>query len=96
MIVTSASSLTNECLGELQLTNRHETCIDLGAGKSCTFKPTLLDRTSLQLTMALQCKNSQGSVNGFSVVQVVTKAGEPFAVAVGGVNLTLTPILAAQ
>jgi hypothetical protein len=29
-----------------------------------------------------------------SVVQVVTKAGKPFEVAVGNMNLTLTPLLA--
>jgi len=95
-IATSSQSLTNECLGELQLTNRQEICINLGAGKSCTIKPTLLDHASLRLTMALESKNSKGGVKGLSIVQVVTKSGEQFDVAVGGMTLTLTPILAAE
>jgi hypothetical protein len=95
-IVTSSESLNKECLGELQLTNRQETCINLGAGKSCTFKPTSLGHASLQLTMSLECKNAHGGVKGLSIVQVVTKSGEPCDVAVGGVTLNLTPILAAE
>ena len=95
-IASSSQSLTNECLGELQLTNRQETCINLGAGKSCTFKPTLLDHANLHITMSLECKNAHGGIKGLSIVQVVAKSGEPFDVAVGGVTLTLTPILAAE
>ena len=95
-IATSAEALTNKNLGELTLTNHYETCVNLGAGKSCTFKPALLDRTSLRLTMSLESKNVHGGVNRFSVVQVVTKSGEPFEVSVGDMNLTLTPILAAE
>ena len=95
-IVTSADPLTNQNLGELFLTNHYETRINLGAGKSCTFKPSVLDRSSLQLTMSLESKNVHGVVKGLSVVQVVTKSGEPFQVAVGDMKLTLTPTLAAE
>src|SRR5277367_7042791 len=75
-IATSSESYTNQNLGELELTNHYETCVDLGAGKSCTIKPNLLDRSNLQLTMALECKGTNGMVKGLSVVQVVTKAGK--------------------
>jgi hypothetical protein len=92
-IVASAQSLTNRDLGELSLTNHYETCLDLGAGKSCTFKPTLLDHSNLQLTMTVETKNVAGQTKGLSVVQFVTKSGKPFEVAVGDMNLTLTPKL---
>ena len=96
IIATSSESLTNKNLGELQLTNHYETCVNLGAGKSCTIKPTLLDHASMRLTMALESKNSKGGIKGISVVQIVTKSGEPFEIAVGDMNLTLTPVLAAE
>ncbi|HMD52924.1 MAG TPA: hypothetical protein VKJ65_00030 [Phycisphaerae bacterium] len=92
-VVTSPESLTNANLGELQLTNHYETCVNLGAGKSCTIKPTVLDRSNLQLTMALESKNANGGIKDLSVVQVVTKTGKPFEIAVGDMNLTLTPKL---
>jgi hypothetical protein len=92
-IATSSESFTNKNLGELELTNHYETCINLGAGKSCTIKPILLGRNNLQLTMALESKNASGKTSGLSVVQVVTKTGQSFEVAVGDMNLTLTPKL---
>jgi hypothetical protein len=92
-IVTSAQSSTNRNLGNLELTNHYETCVNLGAGKSCTIKPILLDRHDLQLTMSLESKGTNGRTKGLSVVQFVTKTGASFEVAVGGMNLTLTPIL---
>jgi hypothetical protein len=95
-IATSSESFTNKNLGELELTNHYETCVNLGAGKSCTIRPTLLDRNNLQLTMALESKNTNGKTSGLSVVQIVTKTGQSFEVAVGDMNLTLTPKLAAE
>jgi hypothetical protein len=95
-IATSPESFNRKNLGELQLTNHYETCVNLGAGKSCTIKPTLLDNSSLRLTVALESKNSSGGVKGLSIVQIVIKSGEPFEVAVGDMNLTLTPVLAAE
>ena len=94
--VTAASteSSTNKDLGELELTNHYETCVNLGGGRSCTIKPNLLDRSSLQLTLALESKDAKGNVKDFSVVQVVAKKGKPFEVAVGSMNLTLVPLLA--
>jgi hypothetical protein len=89
-----SGSATNKDLGELSLTNHYETCVNLGAGKSCTIKPILLGRSNLQLTMSLESKTPNGKTQDLSVVQVVTKAGKPFEVAVGNMNLTLTPLLA--
>lgn len=89
-----SGSATNKNLGELSLTNHCETCVNLGAGKICTIKPTLLDRSNLQLAMSLESKTPGGKIKDFSVVQVVTKTGKPFEVAVGNMNLTLTPLLA--
>jgi hypothetical protein len=95
-IATSSESFTNKNLGELELTNHYETCVNLGAGKTCTITPSLLGRSNLQLTMALESKNASGKVKDLSIVQVVTKTGIPFEVAVGDMNLTLTPKLAEE
>jgi hypothetical protein len=93
-IVTSAESYTNKDLGSLELTNHYETCIDLGAGKSCTITPDQIGRNNLQLTMSLESKNSAGKTKDLSVVQVTARTGKPFEVAVGDMNFTLTPLLA--
>lgn len=87
----ASQSATNKNLGELSLTNHYETCVNLGAGRSCTIKPTLISRNNLQLTMSVESKNANGKTKDLSVVQVVTKMGKPFEVAVGDMNLTLTP-----
>ncbi len=78
-------------LGELELTNRYETCVNLGAGRSCTITPKLLDRDSLQLTMTLQSRKPDGKTAGFIVTQVTTRPGKPFEVAIGDMDITLTP-----
>jgi hypothetical protein len=93
-VAGSSEDFTNKNLGELQLTNHYETCVNLGAGKSCTIKPSLLNNSDLQITMALESISASGKVNGLSVVEVVTKTGQPFEVAVGDMNITLTPKLA--
>ena len=82
-------------LGTLALTNHVETCVNLGAGKSCTITPTLLDRKDLQLVMALESKKSDGKTAGLSVVQIVTQPGQSFDIAVGDLDITLTPEMAA-
>lgn len=86
-----AASANARELGELALTNRYETCIELGAGRSCTITPRLLDRDSLQLTMALQSRKADGKTAGLIVTQVLTRPGQPFEVAVGDMDITLTP-----
>jgi len=78
-------------LGELALTNRYETCINLGAGRSCTITPRLLDRNSVQLTVSLQSRQSDGKTAGLIVTQVTTCPGKSFEVAIGDVDITLTP-----
>ena len=88
-----ATSLTNKNLGELSLTNHYETCVRLGEGKSCTIRPTLLSRDNLKITLALESKSASGKPRDLSVVQVVTRSGKPFEVAVGDMNLTMTPRL---
>jgi transglutaminase/protease-like cytokinesis protein 3 len=95
-IPVASQSATNKNLGELSLTNHYETCVSLGAGKSCTIRPSLMSRDNLQLTMSVESKNTSGRTENLSVVQVVTKAGKPFEVAVGDMNLTLTPKLSAE
>ena len=89
-----ATTSKNKDLGELELTNHYETCIQLGAGKSCTIKPSILDHGNLQLVLAFETKKSDGQTDGLSVVQIVTKTGKPFEVAIGDMNFTLTPKLA--
>ncbi len=88
---TIPSASNTRDLGELELTNRYETCVNLGAGRSCTITPKLLDRDSLQLTMALQSKQANGKTAGFIVTQVVTRPGKPFEVAIGDMDITITP-----
>ncbi len=83
-------------LGEIQFTNHYELFVNLGAGKSCTIKPTVLNRNDLQLMVALDSKNTKGGVKGLSIVKVVAKSGESFDVAVGDMNLTIIPRLAVQ
>lgn len=81
-------------LGELILTNHYETRIELGAGKSCTITPKVLDKNNVQLTMAVESLNSKGHTAGFSVAEVVASRGKPFEVAVGELNISLTPNVA--
>jgi len=78
-------------LGELALTDRHETRIELGGGRSCTITPKLLDRDKLQLTLTLQSRGTDGKTTGFIVSQVTTRPGQPFEAAVGNMDITLTP-----
>jgi len=87
----ASSPGNNKDLGQLELINRHETCIDLGAGRSCLIFPNLLSRDSLQLTMSFQTKKADGKTQGLVVTQVTTRPGKPFEMAVGGMNITLTP-----
>jgi hypothetical protein len=85
---------TNRNLGQLEFTNYYEADIELGAGKSCRITPKVIDGKNLQLTVALESKKVDGQIAGLSVTQVITHPGQPFEVAVGDMNLTLTPMLA--
>ena len=94
VVATASGVSTNRNLGELVLTNYYEAEVQLGAGKSCRITPKVIDRKNLQLTMALESKRIDGQMAGLSVTQVITRPGEPFEVAVGDMNFTLTPKLA--
>lgn len=78
-------------LGEISLTNHHETCVLLGAGKDCVLTPKMIDGHTVQLTVRVESKTAAGKTHDLSVTQVVTPAGKPFELAVGGLNLSLTP-----
>jgi hypothetical protein len=81
-------------LGELSLTNHYETNVQLGNGKSCRIVPSIIDHKNIRLTMTLESKKADGRTEGLNVIQVVTRTGKSLEVAVGGLNLTLTPELA--
>lgn len=83
-------------LGALDLTNRFETFIDLGGGRSCTITPRLIDKNNLQLTLVLQSKSADGKTDGIVVTQVSTHPGQPFEAAVGDMDITLTPNIGQQ
>ena len=78
-------------LGEVTLTNLNETCLQLTAGESCTLTPKLLDRNSVQITLALESKDNSGGTQNFSVTQVIARSGKLLAGAVGDLNLSFTP-----
>ncbi len=59
-------------MGELMLTNGVETIVHLGSGKSCRIKPTLVDKRNVQLTMALETKQTNGKIGSMSVAQTTT------------------------
>ena len=46
---------------------------------------------SLQLTVALQSRKADGKTAGLIITQVLTRPGQPFEVAVGDMDITLTP-----
>jgi len=96
---TNAAAITPENtrdLGELALTNRYETCVYLGAGRSCTITPKLLDKDNLQLTLRLQSKQTNGKTAGLVVTQVTARPGKPFEVAIGDMDITITPQIAKE
>ena len=83
-------------LGEVTLTNHCETCVPLGGGKDCLLSPRMIDSHNVQLTLTVESKTAAGKTHDLSVTQVVTRAGKPFEVAVGGLNLSLTPNVATE
>jgi hypothetical protein len=81
-------------LGELSLTNNYELKIAVAHGKTCLILPKILDSKTLQLTMSLETKNASGRVEDFTVKQITGDIGKSFEVAVGDMDLTLTPQIA--
>ncbi len=94
--VAVAANGNERNLGELSLTNHYETCIQLGAGKSCTIRPNLIDRKDMQLTLSLESKKTDGKTEGLIVTQVVARDGKSFDVAIGDMNFTLTPNIVSE
>jgi hypothetical protein len=94
--VAVATNSNERDLGELSLTNHYETCIQLGAGKSCTIRPNVIDRKDLQLTMSLESKKTDGKTEGLIVTQVAARDGKSFEVAIGDMNFTLTPNMVSE
>jgi hypothetical protein len=88
---TNTVNSSNRNLGEISLTNRNETCLQLATGESCTLTPKLLDKHNVQITLAIESKNDYGETHGLAVTQVVGQSGKPLEVAVGDLNLTFTP-----
>lgn len=81
-------------LGVVLLTNRCETRIQVGDGKSCAIKPVLLDAQRLRLTMTLESRLADGKTRGLKIMTVVAKPDQPFEVDFGSLVFTLTPKLA--
>jgi hypothetical protein len=94
--VAVATNSNERDLGELSLTNHYETCVQLGAGKSCTIRPNVIDRKDVQLTMSLESKKTDGKTEGLIVTQVSARDGKSFEVALGDMNFTLTPNMVAE
>jgi len=90
-VIVSPTSPPQHDLGEVSLTNRLETCLQLGGGKDCTLTPRMLDKHTLQITLALESKTAAGRVHDVSVTQVTAESGKPLEVAVGDFQLSLTP-----
>jgi len=88
---TNTVNSPNRNLGEISLTNRNETCLQLATGESCTLTPKLLDKHNVQITLAIESKNDYGETHGLAVAQVIGQSGKPLEVAVGDLNLTFTP-----
>jgi hypothetical protein len=92
-VVVTHHSANNNDLGVILLTNRCETKIDLGKGKTCTIAPLLLDRHDLQLTLSFGSKNAQGKPTGLSVMRVTAQSDKPVDITVNDMDLTFTPRL---
>jgi hypothetical protein len=88
--------LRGKDLGVILLTNRCETRIQVGDGKSCAIKPQLLDAQRLRLTMTLESKLADGTTRGLKIMTVVAKPNQPFEVDFGSLVFSLTPQLATQ
>jgi len=93
---TNAINLANRNLGEINLTNKSETCLQLATGECFTLTPKLLDKQNVQITLAVESKNDYGETHNFAATQVVAKSGKPLEVAVGDLNFKFTPRVTAQ
>jgi hypothetical protein len=83
-------------LGELSLTNHCETRVQLGAGKSCTITPKVVDRSNVRLTLTMESKKADGHTDGLIVTEVIVSQGKPFEVTIDGLDISLTPDVLAK
>ena len=83
-------------LGDITLTNRAETVIQLGGGKDCILSPKVIDGRNVQITFALESRTQNGRIHDLSVAQIVTSSGKAVEIALGDFNLTLTPRIALE
>jgi hypothetical protein len=90
-IIVSPTSKPQHDLGEVALTNHLETCLQLGGGKNCTLTPRMLDKHTMEITLALESKTATGRTHDVSVTQVTAQSGKPLEIAVGDFQLSLTP-----
>jgi hypothetical protein len=81
-------------LGVVLLTNRCETRIEVGDGKSCVIKPQALDAQHLRLTMTLESRLADGKTRGLKVLTVLARPDQSFEVDFGSLAFSLTPQLA--
>ena len=78
-------------LGAVTLTNHCETRLPLGPGKDCVLTPNVIDSHNVQITVAVESMKPNGKIHDLTITQVVTKSGQPFEVAVGAFDFSLTP-----
>ena len=91
---TSTPVTKTRDLGELSLTNNYELQVVVARDRTCVIVPKILDSKNLQLTMSLQTRSASGKMQDLSVTQVTGPMGKPVEVAVGDMDLTLTPMIA--
>jgi hypothetical protein len=95
-IIVSPTSAPQHQLGDVSLTNHLETCLQLGGGKNCTLTPHMIDKHTVELTLALESRTPAGKIHDVSVTQVTAKDGQPLEVAVGDFQLSFTPNISSE
>lgn len=80
-------------LGQVLLTNHTETSLHLASGEDCLFTPKILDRQTVQISLAIESKNDYGETRHFAATQFIAQSGKPMQVTVGDVKLTFTPLI---
>ena len=93
---TASGKSFDRNLGEITLTNKNETCLQLANGESCTLTPKVLDRHTVSITLTIESKDDYGETHDFAATQVIAKPGKAMEVAVGDLNLTFTPRIASE
>jgi hypothetical protein len=83
-------------LGVLQLTNHYETCVAIGTDCKCRIVPNLQGRTSLQMTLTVESRGTDGKTSALSVVQLTGQAQKPIEFSVGDSDFSFTPQVAKE